>query len=109
MTPALVDELAELVEAGEPLATAARKVGASPRSLRRWRQAGRTQLQALALEGRLEQRLALAFARAQTDEPEDWETIAARIAANEADWRALLAFEPVDLETVHFETADFDL
>jgi hypothetical protein len=52
-------------------------VGASPRSLRRWRQAGRAQLQALALEGRLEQRLTLAFERAQATELENWETIAA--------------------------------
>jgi hypothetical protein len=88
LTSALVDQLAERVERGEPLGTAANKVGASPRSLRRWRQAGRAQLQALALEGRLEQRLALAFERAQA-EPEDWETIAARLEANEAAWAAL--------------------
>jgi hypothetical protein len=44
--------------------------------------------QALALEGRLEQRLALAFERAQATELENWETIAARLEANEA-WVAL--------------------
>jgi hypothetical protein len=62
LTPELVDDLAARVAAGEPLGTAVRAAGASERSLRRWRQAGREQLQALALEGRLERRLELALA-----------------------------------------------
>jgi integrase len=90
LTPELVAAIAERVAAGEPLGTAAKNVGASPRSLRRWRQTGREQLQALGLEGRLEQRLALAFERAQGPGPEDWQTIAARPELRSADRPARL-------------------
>jgi transposase-like protein len=81
-----VDELAERVSAGEALEPAARAAGTSPRSLRRWRRAGREQLQALPLEGRLERRLEFALQRAQVADPEDWETIASRLVQNEVDW-----------------------
>ena len=33
----------------------------------------------------------LALERAEAARPEDWQAVAARVAANEAEWRALLA------------------
>jgi transposase-like protein len=72
LTDSLVDELAERVSAGEPLGAAARNAGASPRSLRRWRRAGREQLQALELEGRLERRLELALLHNGSAGVGDW-------------------------------------
>jgi transposase-like protein len=87
LTPELVDRLAERVATGERLGAAARSAGASPRSLRRWRQCGREQLHGLGLEGRLE----LAIQRAERERPESWEQAAARLVMNEVEFRALLA------------------
>jgi transposase-like protein len=87
LTPELVDRLAERIATGEPLGAAARSVGASPRSLRRWRQSGREQLHGLGLEARLE----LALERAERERPESWEEAAARLVMNEAAYRELLA------------------
>jgi transposase-like protein len=82
LTPQLVTAISERVAAGEPLATAARNAGASPRSLRRWRRAGREQLGVLAPEARLE----LAIERVAMAVPDDWEEAAARLVANQIDW-----------------------
>jgi hypothetical protein len=87
LTPELVDRLAERVATGEGVEAAARNVGTSPRSLRRWRQSGREQLDGLGLEGRLE----LALRRAEHERPESWEEAAARLVMNERDYRELLA------------------
>jgi transposase-like protein len=80
LTEEFVDRLVEAVARGERLETAARNAGASPRSLRRWRRAGREQLQALAPEGRLERRLELALQQ-RNDE-------SGSVLADVGDWRA---------------------
>jgi hypothetical protein len=85
LTPALVDELAERVAAGEPLTSAARNAGASPRSLRRWRQAGRRLLDELPLEAQLE----LALERTPKAAEFDWRATAAWLEATRPELYAL--------------------
>jgi hypothetical protein len=63
LTPALVERVAEAVEAGDSLELAARNVGVGARSLRRWRAQGRPELAGLSAEAQLELRLGRAARR----------------------------------------------
>jgi len=91
LTPELVEQVVWRVAAGEPIGTAAHAAGASPRTLRRWRAAGRRELDGLSAQARL----VLAIERAEQERPEDWQALAARIVTNEVEWQALTG-EPLD-------------
>ena len=91
LTPDLVEEVAWRVAAGEPIGAAVQAAGGSPRTLRRWRAAGRRELDGLSAQARL----VLAIETAEQARPEDWQSVAARVVMNEVEWRAL-AGEPLD-------------
>ena len=83
----LLQAIADEVAAGATLQAAARSAGVSARSLRRWRQAGRQELDELGFAGRLE----LALERATTTSTAgDWRSAAAWL---EEGWPEVYALD----------------
>jgi hypothetical protein len=84
---ALTDQLAVLIGMGVRPTHAAVVAGTSARSLRRWRSAGRAELEQLSVEARLE--LALRDAE-QAERAISWEATAARLREADDDLDGVL-------------------